>query len=79
LLYLVGRGRTAALLAGAGSKKRKIGPNTYESQNEFYKGEVEKLTKEVADLRQNLIDSNTRIQIQDRMHNSETQPIHFNI
>jgi hypothetical protein len=38
------RGRTASLLAGAGSKKRKIVPNTYESQKDFYKAEVEKLT-----------------------------------
>ena len=40
-ITIVGRGRTASLLSGPGSKKRKIGPNKYDSREGFQRDQIE--------------------------------------
>ena len=67
-ITIVGRGRTASLLSGPGSKKRKIGPNKYESREGFQRDQIEGLQQEVEALRRNLIDANAQIHL--RQHNS---------
>ena len=78
-ITIVGRGRTAALLSGPGSKKRKTGPNKYDSREGLYRDQIEGLQQEVEALRRNLIDANSQIQLQQHNSASTVQLSQFKI
>jgi hypothetical protein len=69
--FLVRRGRTAALLSGAGSKKRKRNPNEDLDMKDYMTQEIESLKQQLQEAHERILSVGAQNQIAQQLSNPE--------